>query len=387
MKGRHITMFMISMTLAYSAPTRNFMATVNVSTTYSPTSTSDFPQGHTPDKRNLRSETDNTPGRCCSSDLSKKCCPYDYDDNKCGISDNRTLCGYNKNQKKPVIIKTTTVKYGLICWLVNDRLECGYAKGSPVTDLSTQELMTRNVKMSTTVTSEKITSKGTIKTSTETTTKTTKKSITTTKLTTETPEKTTSTTTKSKIKTTQQITASGKTAVEEPTSQTGINIPGNCCSSNSSISCCPYDYDDSKCDISDNRTLCGYNKNQKKPDANEATKQFTKQGLNCQHRDERVECEYNKRFDSTDSFTPSTKPHVKQRLGLKIRTKHKLIREMTSRVTEASTTTATKEIKTRTTQPVKPKLTTGRRTTIECVEIHSKKACRVIPIDEELNYD
>ncbi|XP_063366737.1 uncharacterized protein LOC134655215 [Cydia amplana] len=385
MKGRHITIFMISITLAYSAPTRNFMATdtVNVSTTYSSTTTLDLPRGLTPGKRILRSETDNTPGRCCSNDLSKRCCPYDYDNNKCEISDNRTLCGYNKNQDKPTVIETTTVKYGLICWLVNDRLECGYDKGSPVTDLSTQELMTRNLKMSTTVTTEKITSKATIETSTETTAK---NSITTTKLITETPEKTTSTTTKSKTETTSQTTATGQTTVEEPTSQTTINIPGNCCSWNSSKSCCPYDYDDSKCDISNNRTVCGYNKNQKKPNDNEATKQFTKQGLHCQNRDERVECEYNKRSDITDSFTPSTKPHKNQRLDLK-RRKTKRIQETTPKVTKASTTTVTTEITTTTTQTVKPKMTTGRRTTIECVEIHSKKACRVIPLDEELNYD
>ncbi|XP_063386269.1 uncharacterized protein LOC134672304 [Cydia fagiglandana] len=120
-----ISIFMMSVALTYSAPFQN--STVSLNSTTSST----LNDSTTADKPILRNLEDNTPGKCCT-DPSKKCCPYDYDVNKCESIDSRKLCGYNKNQKKPDRVPVHVTKMGLDCRIVEERVECGYEKGTDI---------------------------------------------------------------------------------------------------------------------------------------------------------------------------------------------------------------------------------------------------------------
>ncbi|XP_063540702.1 uncharacterized protein LOC134749615 [Cydia strobilella] len=75
------------------------------------------------------------------------------------------------------------------------------------------------------------------------------------------------------------------------------NTPGKCCT-DPLKKCCPYDYDVNKCESIDSRKLCGYNKNQKKPDS--VPVHVTKMGLDCRVVEERVECGYEKGPDTAN---------------------------------------------------------------------------------------
>ncbi|XP_063366880.1 uncharacterized protein LOC134655361 [Cydia amplana] len=114
MKSYHVSIVMMTVTLAYSAPIEYEYVSIEV----------------TPSKPIERQNGDANSGICCQSG-SQSCCPYDYDDT-CETASNRNLCGYNKNQKKLDEMVSVTI-YGLPCRVNDDRLECGY-NGPYITD-------------------------------------------------------------------------------------------------------------------------------------------------------------------------------------------------------------------------------------------------------------
>ncbi|XP_047996729.1 salivary glue protein Sgs-3-like [Leguminivora glycinivorella] len=91
----------------------------------------------------------------------------------------------------------------------------------------------------------------------------------------------------------------------KPIERRNDNAP--CCQSGSP-SCCPYDYDDA-CETAKNRTLCGYNKNQKKSDEMTNVSIY---GLPCRVNDDRLECGYNGPYitDRIPNIQTNTPPPI-----------------------------------------------------------------------------